>query len=156
MALAALVLGACGDGETIQCDFTGSASAVVGGGTAQTGFLALQSGAPMEVTLGPQGLYMVTPSVRVQNMYPGESGRTGNANDPEISFEVHMGGSLIGGSAREYLGLTASAGGAERLGVFTPFTADRSQYIGQLVTVSVQVKDACGRSAGGTLDVTAQ
>jgi len=92
----------------------------------------------------------------VQNMYPGVSGRTGDSNDPTITFELYLNNALIGGSARENLGLTSGPDGDERLGVFTPFTADRSEYLGQVVTVEASVEDACGRKAQGALDVTAQ
>lgn len=155
-AFAILAMAGCGSGEDIVCEFSGAATAVVGGGTTQTGFVTLAPEAPMEVTLGPQGLYMLTPSVRVQNMYPGVSGRTGDANDPNITFELYLNNVLIGGSAREHLGLTAGPDGDERLGVFTPFTAERSEYLGQVVSVEVLVEDACGRTAQGGLDVTAQ
>ncbi len=154
-----LLLGAVGcggDGEVIDCAIGGSASAQVGGGTDSTGFVVLQSGDPITVSFGPQGLYMVTPSVRVQNMYPGKSGRVGNSNDPRIEFELLQGSTTIGGSARENLGLDVSTLGAERLGVFTPFTPDISTYINQTITIKVTVNDACGRSASDSIDVVAQ
>ena len=140
----------------VDCDQFGSASAQVGGGSDSVGFVALQSGDPMTVVLGPQGLYMVTPSVRIQNMSPGKAGRVGNSDDPRVAFSLYQGTTNIGGSAREYLGLTQTADGAEVLGVFTPFTVDISTYINQTITVKVEVDDACGRSATGSLDVLVQ
>ncbi len=159
-ALAGLVmcglLAACGGGEPVNCTPMGSPSAQVGGGTGSTGFVVLDPGDPMAVTLGPQGLYMVTPSVRVQNMYPGQAGRIGDDADPVVEFSLELGGDNIGGSARENLGLTVTADGAEVLGVFTPFTPDLYTYINQLITVRVEVEDACGGTASASLDVIAE
>jgi len=151
------LLAACGGGgEPVDCTPGGTPSAQVGGGSQGTGFIALQSGDPMTVVLGPQGLYMVTPSVRVQNMYPGQAGRTGDGADPIIEFTLELAGDTIGGSAREHMGLTVTADGGERLGVFTPFTPDISNYIDQTITVRVDVEDACGRTASASLDVFAE
>jgi len=146
-------LGGGDDDEVITCDFSGSASALVGGGTLQTGFVNMSDGADMGVVFGPQGLYMVTPSIRVQNMYPGKAGRTGHSNDPQIEIELVMGGDVIGGSARENLGLRTSLDGSEALGIFAPFTVDRGDYIGGTVTLRGSVTDACGRSASDDLQV---
>lgn len=159
MAGAALTLVsiACTGGPAgVDCDQSGSPSAQVGGGSDSVGFVALQSGDPMTVVLGPQGLYMVTPSVRVQNMAGGQAGRVGDSDDPRVEFQLYQGSTNIGGSAREYLGLTSTADGSEVLGVFTPFTVDISTYINQTITVKVDVVDACGNHATGSLDVVAQ
>ena len=145
--------GCGGDGEVVDCTFDEAPSVVVGGGTTQTGFLDLNDGADMTIVLGPQGLYMVTPSVRAFGMYPGVSGRTGNSNDPEILIELLDGSTVIGGSARANLGLTGTVAGDERLGIFTPFTEELSTYLGQTVTIRGEVTDACGRSASDTLDI---
>jgi len=110
----------------------------------------------MVVEFGPQGLYMLTPSVRVQGMHAGVAGRTGNSNDPLIELEAYLGSELIGGSAREYLGLTQTAVGDERLGIFMPFTAELSTYVGQNVRIHAVVSDACGASASDDLTVLAQ
>ncbi|HTM22055.1 MAG TPA: hypothetical protein VL172_16145 [Kofleriaceae bacterium] len=143
----------CG-GEAVDCQ-PGQAAALVGGGSESTGFVVMSSGDAMTVVLGPQGLYMVTPSVRVQNMYPGEAGRVGNDADPLVEFTLVLDGEVIGGSAREHLGMAEGPDGAERLGVFTPFTPDLSTYIGRTVTVRVEVEDACGQTATAALDVVA-
>jgi len=149
------ILAGCG-GEGVDCTNTGNPTALVGGGTDSTGFVPLSSGATMTVVLGPQGLYMVTPSVRTENLYPGEAGRVGNGSDPVVEFSLFLGSTNIGGSAREHLGLTPTADGDEKLGVFTPFTPDISTYINQTITVQVDVEDACGRTASDSLDVVAE
>ena len=141
------------DDDVVNCNFSGPASALVGGGNLQLGFVNMSDGADMTVVLGPQNLYMVTPSIRVQNMYPGQAGRTGNSNDPEVRIELFMGDNLIGGSARENLGLSQSAEGAEALGIFAPFTAALNDYLGSTVIVKGTVEDACGRSASDELQV---
>ncbi len=155
-SLAAAGPGCGSDSEPINCNFTGAASAVVGGGTDSTGFLNLNDGDEMTVSLGPQGAWMVTPSIRVQNMWPGKSGRTGNSNDPEVVTELYLDGNLVGGSAREYLGLTpAVGGGAEALGMFSPFVRELElvDYLGRTVRIRGVVEDACGRRASDELDV---
>ena len=144
-----------GDDEMVTCDFNGPAWALGGGGTQQTGFVNLSDGAEMTVTLGPQGLNMVTPSIRVQNMYPGKAGRTGNPNDPTVLVELFINGQAVGGSARENLGLRVSADGADALGIFAPFTIDLDEYLGKMVTVRGTVEDACGRSASDELEILA-
>jgi len=156
-ALSTVTVSGCvggGDDEMVTCNFSGPATALVGGGTSQTGFVNLSDGADMTVVLGPQGLYMVTPSIRVQNMYPGKAGRTGNSNDPEVVVELYLGGELIGGSARENIGLRQSVDGDEALGIFAPFTAELTDYLGRTVTVKGTVEDACGRSTSDELDIT--
>lgn len=135
------------------CNFSGAPTALLGGGTSQTGFVNLSDGDEMTVTLGPQGLYMVTPSVRVQNMDTGQSGQRTSC-EPEVLIEIIKDGSVIGGSAREHIGLTKTANGGEALGVFTPFTAE-TDYLGMVVTLRAQVSDACGNSATDELDVRA-
>ena len=159
LALALALTGCFGGGgdddEPVDCNFSGPASAQVGGGTSQTGVVNMSDGADMIVVLGPQGLYMVTPSIQVQNMYPGQAGRTGHSNDPEVLVELYMDGALVGGSARENLGLRQTAGGAEALGIFAPFTIDLGDYLGKTVTVRGTVKDACGRSASDDLQIMA-
>jgi len=161
LVLAVAVATGCGvgggddDDDVVNCSFSGPASATVGGGSQQVGFVNMSPGDDMVVVLGPQGLYMVTPSVRVNEMWPGKAGRTGNSNDPEILVELYMGGSLIGGSARENLGLRVTAAGAEALGIFAPFTAELNTYLNQTITVRAEVSDACGREASDELDVVA-
>lgn len=153
LAIVAAGYGCSGGGEVVDCAIAEVASVVVGGGTTQTGFLDLSDGADMTIVFGLQGLYMVTPSVRVHGMYPGVSGRTGNGNDPEILIELLLGATIIGGSARANLGLTANVVGDERLGIFTPFTGERVTYLGQTITIRANVSDACGNSASDELYV---
>jgi hypothetical protein len=158
MALAAGgLLVACG-GESTECQPGGSATAQVGGGSESTGFVVLQPGDVMLVVLGPQGLYMVTPSVRVQNLDPGQAGRVGDPADPLIEFTLELDGEVIGGSARQNLGMAEGPDGADALGVFTPFT-DIDQvpsYLGHTITVRVSVEDAGGQCATGALTVVAE
>lgn len=145
------------DAMPIDCDLGGQAARVVaGGGTLQTGFLELPDGTDMEVTLGPQGLYMVTPAIRTEGIYPGKSGSVGSPNDPEVKIEIFRGGAQIGGSAAGRIGLTPSANGAVLLQIFSPFTSDLGDYDGQLVEIRATVSDACGNSASDTIEVVAR
>ena len=149
-SLALVALG-CG-GEAVDCTFTEAASVVLGGGTVQTGFLALNDNDVMTVVLGPQGLYMVTPSVRVRGMYPGVAGRR-DGNDPLIEIKAYLNDVEIGSSAREHLGLTQTANGDEGLGIFMPFTVVQADYLNQSVLLRGTVSDACGRSANDELTI---
>ena len=144
------------DAMPIDCTFTENASVVAGGGTLQTGFLALADGAEMDVTLGPQGLYMVTPAIRVNGLYPGRSGSVGDASDPMVVIELYKDSAQVGGSAEARIGLTPGANGAELLQIFSPFTAELATYDGQLVTIQATVSDACDRTATDTLEVRAR
>ena len=125
----------------------------VGGGSSLTGFVDLADGADMTGVLGPQGLYMVTPSIRGRGMYPGTAGRVGNADDPQIVIEVLAGGAVVGGSARENLGLTSTPDGYEKLGIFTPFEGNVSEYAGREVTLRATVSDACGNTITDELTI---
>ena len=149
--LLALVAVGCG-GEAVDCTFTEAASVVLGGGTTQTGFLALNDGDDMTVVLGPQGLWMVTPSVRARGMYPGVAGRR-DGNDPLIEIKAYLNDVEIGSSAREHLGLTQTANGDEGLGIFMPFTALQVEYLGMSVLLRGTVSDACARSANDELTI---
>lgn len=140
-------------GEPVDCSAAGPASAELGGGTQGTGFIPLSDGSAMTLVLGPQGLYMVTPSVRVRGMYPGVAGRLNHDSDPEIVIEARLDGALIGGSAREHIGMVEVGDAAETTGVFVPFDVDRAEYLGELVTLELEVSDACGRSATDALAV---
>ncbi len=144
------------DAAPIDCTFSEAASVIAGGGTVQTGFLALADGADMDVTLGPQGLYMVTPAIRASGMYPGRSGSVGDAGDPLVVIELYKDGVQIGGSAQARIGLTPGPSGAELLQIFSPFTAELATYDGQLVTIQATVSDACDRTAEDTLEVRAR
>jgi hypothetical protein len=144
------------DAAPIDCTFTTEASVIAGGGTLQTGFLALADGADMDVTLGPQGLYMVTPAIRASGIYPGRSGSVGADSDPLVVIALYKDGVQIGGSAAARIGLTPGPSGAELLQIFSPFTAELATYDGQLVTIQARVDDACGRSATDTLEVRAR
>jgi len=157
---AAIGLPGCGggsgdDGDGVSCDPAGTPALVIGGGAAQTGFVVLATGDPMPVVLGPQGLYMVTPSIRAQGLAPGQSGRTNDDRDPLVALEAKTGDTLIGASLREHLGLTVTADGAERLGIFLPFNADPPAYLNKRVQLTATVTDACGRTATGALEITA-
>jgi len=169
--LPALALFGCGVGGTtpgdgdgadaavshVDCStVTGSPSVQVGGGTAQTGFVDLQDGAEMVGVLGPQGLYMVTPSIRAHGVFPGEDGRAGNPDDPVVLVETFQSDSLVGGSASEHLGLTQTANGLERYGIFVPFTGDLSEFVGETVTLKATVTDACGNNAVDELNIVVQ
>jgi len=141
------------DATAIDCTLSEAASVTVGGGTEQTGYVEMADGGEMTAVLGPQGLYMVTPSIRTHGLYPGNAGRAGHADDPEVQIEIMLTGSLVGGSATEHLGLTPTASGDERLGIFTPFTGDISQYVGQNVTLRASVSDACGNDSSDELRI---
>ena len=121
----------------------------------QSGFGNLADGDPMTVVLGPQGLNMMTPSIRARGVSPGKSGRTGGASDPLVSLEAFEGGSLIGASARSRLGLTVGAEGAERLGIFLPFNVDPPRFLNKRVRIRGSIEDACGRTATSELEVMA-
>lgn len=158
-AIAALLGGlglACGKGSAgVSCDPAGPASVKIGGGSPQTGFVNLADGGAMTVVLGPQGLNMITPSIRAQGVSPGKSGRMGNAEDPLVALEASEGGSVVGASARARLGLMVTAEGAERLGIFLPFSVDPPRYLNKRLRISASIEDACGRTASGELEVTA-
>ncbi len=141
------------DATAIDCQFSESASVTVGGGTEQAGFVEMTDGGEMTMVLGPQGLYMVTPSIRASGFYPGTAGRAGHPDDPQILIEIFLSGSLVGGSAEEHLGLTQTTAGDERLGIFTPFTGDVGQYVEQMVTLRASVSDACGSSSSDELSI---
>ncbi len=148
------------DASTVDCQFSEAVSVTLGGGTQQAGFVDMVDGGEMTVVLGPQGLYMVTPSVRTQGFYTGAAGRAGHPDDPEILIEIFLSGSLIGGSASEHLGLTQTAAGDERLGIFTPFADDPDtaaddfdQYVGQTVMLRATVSDACDNSSSDELSI---
>lgn len=143
--------------EAVDCDLGGEPAVVIaGGGTLQTGFLELPDGAEMEVTLGPQGLYMVTPAIRTRGIYPGHSGSVGSATDPMVGIAIYQGGAQIGGSAEGRFGLTPSAGGNELLQIFSPFSVDLAQYDGQAVMIEATVSDVCGNAVTDTLQVVAR
>jgi len=165
--LSALTLAGCGVGgmtdppggpdafvSMVECgSVTGTPSLEVGGGTMQTGYVMLSDGADMLGVLGPQGLYMVTPSVRAQGVYAGQDGRAGHPDDPLVIVELYLEGSLVGGSAQENLGLTTNTDGMERLGIFVPFTGDLSDLVGKTVSLQATVTDACDNSATDELQV---
>lgn len=167
LALALLPLAACGgaapeggdpgtgtgDPNPLVCDFEGPAQVVLGGGTQQTGFLTLQDGADMTGSLGPQGLYMITPSVRAKNVYPGKGGSVGDARDPEIVVEAYLGQDLVGGSAQARMGLTMTPDGGERLGIWVPFNGRLDEYVGKTVVLMTTVADACGQTVTDELEV---
>lgn len=141
----------------VDCDrFTEAASVTLGGGADQTGFVALTDGADMAVVLGPQGLYMVTPSIRVTELHPGTGGSLGKPNDPMVVVDIMLAAAQIGGSAQERIGMKQTASGAELLGIFSPFTGAREEYDGELVTLRVTVTDACSRVASDELQVVAR
>ena len=142
-----------GPAEMVDCTAGETASLLLGGGTAQTGFVNLDDGDEMTGVLGPQGLYMVTPSVRSRGVYPGSAGRVGNGNDPLILIEVFRGSDLVGGSAHEHMGMTPTPDGFERLGIFVPFEGNLSDYVGSLVTLRATLTDACDRELTDELDV---
>ena len=131
--------------------FTGAASLVLGAGTQQTGYVEIEDGDDMMGTLGPQGLYMVTPSIRAQQMYPGVEGRVRHDDDPMIMIEARIGGETVGGSARTRMGLTIADDGLERLGVWVPFDGDLTLYVNKMVLLRATVTDACDRSVMDTL-----
>lgn len=160
LALAAfgmwLVAGCGEDGGSTPPDcsaLTGSASLVVGGGTTQTGFLSLTDGDDMTAILGPQGLWMVTPAIRAQNVWPGDPGSNSGEYDPLLSLEAYVGGTKIGASANDKLGLTETAMGYERLSLWLPFDMAASAYAGMTITIEGTVTDACGRTANDSLAV---
>ena len=141
----------------VECStVTGTPSVQVGGGSSQTGFVDLPDGAEMVGVLGPQGLYMVTPSIRAHGVYPGEDGRAGHPDDPVVLVETFEGSTLVGGSASEHLGLTNTAAGYERYGIFVPFTGDLSEYVGKTVTLKATVTDACDNTATDELQILVQ
>jgi hypothetical protein len=152
-AIGALVA-ACGQsGEAIVCDAVGPVVVDIGGGTEQTGFVPMADGAPMALVLGPQGLYMVTPSLRVRGVYPGVAGRRRDPADPEIAIEAALDGAVIGASAVEHIGLVVTADGAEAAALYVPFSVDRSEYLEEVVTLHADVSDACGAHGEGQLEV---
>ena len=138
----------------VQCGtVTGTPDLELGGGNPQTGFVELSAGSDMLGVLGPQGLYMVTPSVRAMGVYPGEDGRAGHPDDPMVIIETYLDGVLVGGSAEENLGLTVNVAGMERLGIYVPFDGDLSEFVGKTVTLRATIEDACGNSASDELQV---
>jgi hypothetical protein len=142
------------DAMPVDCDLGAQTAAVVaGGGTLQTGFLELPDGADMEATLGPQGLYMVTPAIRTQGIYPGKSGSVGDPNDPMVKISILKGSEEIGGSAASRIGMSPSADGAVLLQIFSPFTVAPTEYDGLLVTIEATVSDACGHTVVDSLQV---
>ena len=141
-------------GQQIDCQFSDAATLLVGGGTQQTGFIELQDGSEMLAALGPQGLFMVTPSVRAHAVHPGKGGRTGNTEDPKIEIQlIAAGGAVVGGSGSNHMGLTQTLEGVERLGVWAPFEGDVAAHVGNTITVRGSITDACGRTAVDELDV---
>jgi hypothetical protein len=149
-------VGACGGGDggpEPDCTPGTAPALVLGGGTVQTGFLALADGDEMIVVLGPQGLNMVTPAVRTAGLFPGVSGSVNGDADPLIEIRATLDSTQIGTTASEHLGLTETPEGDERLGVWLPFDPPLATYLGRIVTLDGEVTDACGRSATDTLDV---
>jgi len=144
------------DATPVDCSFSEGAQVIAGGGTLQTGFLALNDGADMDVTLGPQGLYMLTPAIRTHGLYPGHSGSVGHDDDPMVVISIYKDAVQIGGSAEARIGLTPGPNGAELLQIFSPFTVDLSTYDGQQVEIRARVDDACNRSATDSLMVRAR
>ena len=132
---------------------SGTPTLLLGGGTQQTGFIDLQDGADMVALLGPQGLFMVTPSVRAHAVHPGKSGRTGNDEDPKIEIQLISGSTAVGGSGINHMGLTETLEGDERLGIWTPFEGDVTSHVGQMITLRGTITDACGRTATDELEV---
>ena len=144
------------DATVLSCEFSQNPEVNIGGGSELAGYVPLDVGDDMVGWVGPQGLFMVTPSVRTNGLYPGVNGRAQNhPDDPEVTFETFKGPELIGGSARERLGLTPTAYGDERLAVFVPFWEEISEdvYVNQAVTLIVTVNDACGRQGSTQLDI---
>lgn len=122
---------------------------------AQAGFVALGDGDSMALVLGPGGGYFLWVSIRAWGMYPGETGRGGDAEDPKIGVEALWQGSLVGYSFATHLGLTVTDAGAERLGIFVIIDPSSSPlgFIDQLVTLRGEITDACGNTATDELDV---
>ncbi len=144
-------------GPPAECSsITETPAVVMGGGTDQTGFVTIVEGADMAVTIGPQGLYMVTPSLRTTGLYPGTGGSRGQPHDPMVVVDIYLGELQIGGSAQERVGMNTTATGAELLGIFSPFSGNRDQYDGMLVTLRATVEDACGRTGTAELSVIAR
>ena len=141
------------DAAVLDCQFSVAPSVTLGGGSEQTGFVDMADGGEMSIVLGPQGLYMVTPSIRTLGLYPGTAGRVGHADDPQILIEIISSSIVVGGSAEENLGLTQTASGSERLGIFTPFAENAAQYVDQSVTLRATVSDACGKSSSDELGI---
>jgi len=142
-----------GPAEVVDCAADEAPMLLLGGGSSLTGFVNLADGDDMTGVLGPQGLYMVTPSIRSRGVYPGSAGRVGNRNDPQIVVEVFSGGALVGGSAREHMGMTPTPDGFERLGIFVPFEGLLSEYVGSQVTLRATLTDACDREVVDELNV---
>ena len=145
--------GGGGQQQQLPCDFPEAASLLVGGGSPHTGFIELADGEDMAGSLGPQGLYMVTPGLRATNIYPGKGGRIGHVEDPVVHIRIIDGGANVGGFGPARLGLTATTDGAERLGIWAPFEDNLSKYLGKTVTLEADVTDACDRTASHSLDV---
>lgn len=149
----------CSDGDCVAaggvdcCSLSGMASLTIGGGTTETGFVELAEGAEMTVILSPSGLWMLLPSIRAHNVWPGTAGSNSAIDDPRIELTLHHGGDRIGGSPKDRLGLTATADGLERIGIWTPFGEEPTSLADMTVTIRGTISDACGRTATDSLDV---
>ncbi len=144
---------------TADCDsLSGTPTVTIGAGISTTGFVAADDGDDMFGQVGPQGLFMVTPSICVDNMWPGQAGRAGNnPNDPEVVYQTFLvsDNSEIGGSATERLGLTPKTGCDELLATFVPFfdNIESTVYMNEEVKLRVTVKDACGQTTTDELTI---
>ncbi len=114
---------------------------------------ALEIGGPIMVVLGPQDLYMVTPSIRAWGVIPGEAGRIHDPDDPIIAIDLFLETERIGWSARDHLGLTVTADGAEKSMIWVPIYVELDIFIDRRVTLRGEITDVCGNTATDTLDV---
>lgn len=157
-AVAMTTSAGCDDDDSCE-DVDEVATLEIGGGSLQSGFVPLEDGAEMELTLGPTGLYMVIASLRVSGIDPGMAGRVASELDPLVEIEALLDTTQIGalgvcGTGQEYYGMQTTEYGAELLGVWVSFpTAALDDLVGQTLTLRAQVTDVCGRHASNELTV---
>ncbi len=168
-SLAFGLLLACGsdgsDGECLldaglacsECDgISELASLEIGGGTYTTGFVELEDGDELRVTLGPAGGLALFLSFRARGIYPGKEGPREHRHAPLSRIELFLEGESVGLRLGGGV-LTDTDQGAERLEAGVLFYSDElwPEILGQTLTVRAEISDECGNFATDELNAVA-
>jgi len=141
------------DVEPFVCRNPQPADATLGTGDKVKGFKPLNDGDDLMVALGPQGLYMITPSLKLKHF---EMPVIGTSNT-RVSVTVRRQGTLLGG-----IEVSTPPDKLDEpdtiafLGVQMPFTTEEtSAYLGSpmMTDVAMSLVDGCGRRITSTRSV---
>ncbi len=135
------------DVEPLPCRNLEPGMAELGKGDLSTGFTELSDGDDVHVVFGPQGMHMLTLSLRVWDMEPSQAGGVGN----RVSVGIRHEGVVVGGVSNDMEPSAQQDEITEFLGIRSVFTAAEVDVLDEeMANIEVIVSDGCGRELSAT------